>query len=177
MPTNETLGISKGHSTSAMVSFQRIMVSGTAPKPIEPLRVTPKAKERLDPIERWFMVLLRFIGLVLLVRAIYGWFILTGFLQPVSMVEAMAAHPTLHLSLLVTLCTVSVIAGVGLWLLAPWGAVLWLTLVVADALLFFTVPHLHLVSLTLVMLNAGLITIYLGLLLQVRRHGREAATL
>jgi hypothetical protein len=153
------------------------MVATAPPKPIDPIRVTPEAKQRLDPIERWFIVVLRLIALVLLARAIFGWFVLTGFLQAVVASDAIAANPTLHTSLLVVVCTLSVIAAVGLWLLAPWGAVLWLTLVVLDAVLFFTVPGLNIASLTLVLMNAGLITIYLGLLLQVRRHSKQAATL
>ncbi|MFK7791703.1 MAG: hypothetical protein AB8B88_03425 [Devosiaceae bacterium] len=153
------------------------MASGAAPKPIEPIWVVPPPRQRLDPIERWFTVLLRFIALVLTGRAIFGWFIVIEFLPPAVVTDAMTANPTLYLSLLVIVSAVSVIAGVGLWLLAPWGAVLWLALVAADALLFFLLPEMRIVSVITVLLNAGLISIYLGMLLQVRRHNQQAATL
>jgi uncharacterized membrane protein (DUF2068 family) len=70
-----------------------------------------------------------------------------------------------------------VIASVGLWLLVPWGAVLWLVVVAADALIYFLLPNLGIVSITMVLLNAGLVSVYLGMLLQVRHLSHEAPPL
>ena len=107
------------------------MVSTPAPQPIEPLRVTPGANPRIDPIERWFVVLLRFIALLLLARSLLSWFILIGLVEVPSLGETLFDPPYLILSLVIVTATISVIAATGLWLLAPWGAVLWLSMVAA----------------------------------------------
>lgn len=145
------------------------MSKSAPPKPIDPIWVTPPPKQRLDPIERWFIVVLRVVALVLIARALHDWFVIIGFLEPRVVARNVDAY-RLFLALMTIMTSVAVIAGVGLWLLAPWGAVLWLVLVAADALFFFLAPGVGLVGPTLILLNAGLICVYLGMLLQVRRH-------
>lgn len=138
-----------------------------APKAVEPIRVTPPKRSQLDVVERWFYFVLRAIGLVLIARALIIWFSLTGLLstqQPES---------SLQIGLVIAAAIASVIAGVGLWLLAAWGAVLWLVLVAVDAAMFFIAPDLAFVRPIVVLLNAGLLTLYLGIALMVRRRARE----
>ena len=150
-----------------------IMTPSTPPRPIEPIRVTPTRKERLDPVERWFVVVLRIIAFVLIARALLGWFVLTGLFMLPETIGVVSLSADMRLGLTAIMATISIIAGVGLWLLAPWGAVLWLSLVAADALLFFLFPELGLSNNTIVLMNGAMITIYLGMLLQVRRHARN----
>ncbi|GAB5511694.1 MAG: hypothetical protein Rhims3KO_30950 [Hyphomicrobiales bacterium] len=138
-----------------------------APKAVEPIRVTPPKRSQLDMVERWFYFILRAIGLVLIARALIIWFSLTGLLateQPES---------SLQLGLVIAAAIASVIAGVGLWLLAAWGAVLWLVLVAVDAVMFFVAPDLAFVRPIVVLLNAGLLALYLGIALMVQRRARE----
>lgn len=138
-----------------------------APKAVEPIRVTPPKRSQLDMVERWFYFVLRAIGLVLIARALIIWFSLTGLLateQPES---------SLQLGLVIAAAIASVIAGVGLWLLAAWGAVLWLVLVAVDAVMFFVAPDLAFVRPVVVLLNAGLLALYLGIALMVQRRARE----
>lgn len=138
-----------------------------APKAVEPIRVTPPKRSQLDVVERWFYFVLRAIGLVLIARALIIWFSLTGLLstqQPES---------SLQLGLVIAAAIASVIAGVGLWLLAAWGAVLWLVLVAVDAAMFFIAPDLAFVRPVVVLLNAGLLALYLGIALMVRRRAHE----
>lgn len=138
-----------------------------APKAVEPIRVTPPKRSQLDVVERWFYFVLRAIGLVLIARALIIWFSLTGLLaiqQPES---------PLQLGLAIAAAIASVIAGVGLWLLAAWGAVLWLVLVAVDAAMFFIAPDLAFVRPIVVLLNAGLLALYLGIALMVRRRALE----
>ena len=152
------------------------MSPSTRPQPIAPIRVTPERNARLEPVERWLLVVLRLIGLLLIVRALYGWFVLVGMVSLDGGLAVEQLSP-LDLSAFTVLSLVSVIAGVGLWLLAAWGAVLWLVLVAVDAVLFFAAPQLPFASLPVVLLNAGFILIYLGMVLQVRRLVRSARTL
>ncbi|MGD1886842.1 MAG: DUF6163 family protein [Cohaesibacteraceae bacterium] len=152
------------------------MAPSTRPQPISPIRVTPEKNARLEPVERWLLVVLRVIGLLLILRALFGWFILVGMTQ---FEEGLAVEQltSFEMSLFIVMSLVAVIAGVGLWLLAAWGAVLWLALVAVDAILFFVAPHLPFSSLLVVLMNAGLIMVYLGMVLQVRRLVRSARTL
>ncbi len=143
------------------------------PGPIEPIWVTPPAKQRLDPIERWFVVVLRLIAVMLAVRAIYGWLLITGIFVHPELGADLLATPYVRFALFGTVAGACIVAAVGLWLLAPWGAVLWLVIVASDALIFFLLPNLGIVSLTVILMNAGLIAIYLGTLLQVRRLSHD----
>lgn len=149
------------------------MARSSTPQPIDPIWVTPPPKQRLDPIERWFIVVLRVIALYLLVRAVYGWLLVTGFAVHPELGDALLGSPYVRFALFGIVTTASAIAGVGLWLLAPWGAVLWLVIVAADALLFFGLPNLGIISTVVVLANAGFVSIYLGMLLMIRRHARE----
>jgi uncharacterized membrane protein (DUF2068 family) len=116
--------------------------------------------------------------LVLLVRAIHGWLLITGLLRASRTWRlCCSVTPYVRFALFGMLTVASVIASVGLWLLAPWGAVLWLVVVAADALIYFLLPNLGIVSITMVLLNAGLVSVYLGMLLQVRRLSHEAPPL
>jgi uncharacterized membrane protein len=87
-----------------------------------------------------------------------------------NLVAALLGTPYVRFALFGILTVASIIACVGLWLLAPWGAVLWLVIVAADALIYFLLPNLGIISITILLLNAGLVSIYLGMLLQVRRR-------
>ena len=149
------------------------MVSTPAPQPIDPLRVTPGPNPRIDPIERWFVVLLRFIALLLLARSLLSWFILIGLVEVPSLGATLFDPPYLILSLVIVTATISVIAATGLWLLAPWGAVLWLSMVAADALLYVLRPDIALIGPTLVLVHGGLIAIYIGLVFQLRRNAKS----
>lgn len=137
------------------------------PKAVEPIRVTPTKRSQLDTAERWFYFVLRAIGLVLIARALIIWFSLTGLLLTEP------PESSLQLGLVIAAAIASVIAGVGLWLLAAWGAVLWLVLVAVDAAMFFIAPDLAFVRPIVVLLNAGLLALYLGIALMVRRRARE----
>lgn len=153
------------------------MARSSAPEPIDPIWVTPPPKLRLDPIERWFVVVLRLIALALLVRAVYGWLLIVGVLDHPELGDLLLGTPYVRFALFGVVTVASIIASVGLWLLAPWGAVLWLVIVAADALIYFVLPNLGIVSGTIVLINGGLVSIYLGMLLQVRRLAHDASPL
>jgi hypothetical protein len=153
------------------------MARSSVPKPMDPIWVTPPPKQRLDPIERWFIVVLRVIALVLLIRAINGWFLIVGLIDHQELGSLLLGTPYVRFALFGILTVASIIACVGLWLLAPWGAVLWLVIVAADALIYFLLPNLGIISITILLLNAGLVSIYLGMLLQVRRLSQTAPPL
>lgn len=142
------------------------------PQPLEPIRVTPASRLPESAVEGWFFLVLRTIGALLILRALYLWFCFTGLLPAMAPAFAVAPAGTLPFALLTGSAIVSLIAGLGLWLLAPWGAVLWLVLVATDAVLFFLLPDLSAVRPLVVALNGVLVTAYLVLALMVRRQVR-----
>ncbi|MEM6710858.1 MAG: hypothetical protein AAF590_01075 [Pseudomonadota bacterium] len=141
-----------------------------APKPIEPLRVTPDPTSKAHPIERWLAALLRIIAVIFLARSIVSWFIVTGSIAVPDVGSGLFEPPFTFLSIIIVTSLASVIAATGLWLLAPWGAVLWLSLVATDAVLYVFLPDFALAGPTIVLMNCGLIAIYLGLIFQVQRN-------
>lgn len=140
---------------------------------MEPIRVTPPIRSAIDPVEAWFFTVLRIFGFILLLRGLYIWFSTTGLLGSIAPSYVLTMSSDLEFWLMIGTGVICMIAGVGLWLLAPWGAVLWLALVFADAILFSLVDELEALRPFIMMLNAGLVSIYLGMALMVRRRSRE----
>ena len=143
------------------------------PQPLEPIRVTPATRIAESAAERWFFLVLRIVGALLIVRALYVWFCFTGFMDAYAPALDFEVAGTVQFALLSGAAIASLIAGLGLWLLAPWGAVLWLVLVAADAVLFFILPELSAVRPFVVAANGVLVTLYLVMALLVRREARS----
>jgi hypothetical protein len=66
---------------------------------------------------------------------------------------------------------IDLVAAVGLWLAAPWGAVVWLTSVISMAAVEALFPQIYGGRLWVIVLELGLLGIYLWLaLLSAREH-------
>lgn len=130
-----------------------------------------------DASESAFFAVLRLIGFLLLLRAVYVWFSLTGVFPPALHPVPFNTHTDLELALVVASSVGCMIAGVGLWLLAPWGAVMWLVMVGMDAVLVSVVPDYQGVRYLVLGLNTGFVAIYLGMALRVRRLMNERKTI
>ena len=140
------------------------------PQPLEPILVMAATRQAFDPAEVWFFLFLRLVSIVLIARALYFWFCFTGLMPVYLPAYALDIGSPAQFAFVAGSAIGGLIAALGLWLLAPWGAVLWLVLVVCDAVFFFVVPELASVRPFIVLLNAGLVSIYLGLALMVRRR-------
>ncbi|MBV6658171.1 MAG: hypothetical protein KI785_10445, partial [Devosiaceae bacterium] len=134
-----------------------------APQPLEPIRVTPPSRTAESKAEVWFFLLLRIVGVVLIARSLYIWFCFTGMMPTFAPAYSFEPSSTLQFAVLSSTAIGSLIAGLGLWLLAPWGAVLWLVLVVVDAVLFFVTPELAAVRPIIVALNLVMVTAYIAM--------------
>jgi hypothetical protein len=62
------------------------------------------------------------------------------------------------------------VAGVGLWLAAPWGAVVWLTSVISMAAVEVLLPQIYGGSLWVVAAELVLLGTYLGLAVMAARE-------
>ena len=68
---------------------------------------------------------------------------------------------------------IDLVAGVGLWLAAPWGAVVWLTSTVSLIVVHVFIPQVYGTNLLVIGLNVLAITTYLALaVLAAREHPR-----
>ncbi len=66
---------------------------------------------------------------------------------------------------------IDLVAAVGLWLAAPWGAVVWLTSVISMAAVEALFPQIYGGRLWVIIVELGLLAVYLTLaLLSAREH-------
>jgi NO-binding membrane sensor protein with MHYT domain len=65
---------------------------------------------------------------------------------------------------------IDLVAAVGLWLTAAWGAVVWLTAAISMVAVQILFPTIYGGSLTPVFVELALLAVYLGLALQAARE-------
>ena len=99
--------------------------------------ITTAHRKTLDPVQageeegrtdRWtprLVLFLRVMAAIALMKGLYHWAIVCGFLSPSDAGFEDAATPVQAAT--VFFGVIDLVAAVGLWLAAPWGAVVWLT--------------------------------------------------
>jgi hypothetical protein len=65
---------------------------------------------------------------------------------------------------------IDLVAGVGLWLSAPWGTVLWLTSVISMAAVEILFPQIYGASLWVVLLDMIVLGAYVALMMMTARE-------
>ena len=107
-----------------------------------PARPTERQEpQTLDPVQSdegeaagrrwtfWLVVFLRTMAAVSLVKGLYHWAIVCGINAPSP--SGFDSYPTPYQVATVFFAVIDLVAGVGLWLAAPWGAVVWLPAVIS----------------------------------------------
>src|SRR5262249_56222907 len=82
--------------------------------------------------DRWngsLVLFLRGMACLALVKGLYHWSVVCGIGAPTD--AGFADYPTPYQAVTVFFAVIDLVAAVGLWLAAPWGAVVWLTSVVS----------------------------------------------
>jgi hypothetical protein len=107
--------------------MKRVIASG-----MEPLRFDPASEnDKRTQLEHVIIVFARVMAIILLIRGIMGWaniLEITDF-GGYSFSEA----PVYIQCTIVAFTLMSFVSAIGLWILASWGPVLWLFLVIGDA--------------------------------------------
>jgi hypothetical protein len=147
---------------------------------MEPIRTHRLAepKPTLEPVhedeeevrkERWpgrLVLFLRAMAAVSLVKGLYHWMAICGFDPSVEF----DAYSTPYQAATVFFAVIDLVAAVGLWLAAPWGAVVWLTSVISMVAVELLFPQVYGGRLWVAGLEMGLLAVYLGLALMAARE-------
>jgi hypothetical protein len=119
----------------------------------------------------WLVLFLRLMAVLSLLKGLYHWAVVCG-------VEALApagfeSYPVSYQSATVFFAVIDLVAAVGLWLAAPWGAVVWLTSVISMAAVEALFPQIYGGRMWVIAVEMTLLVGYLALaLLSAREQER-----
>jgi hypothetical protein len=116
----------------------------------------------------WLVVFLRTMAAVSLIKGLYHWTIVCGINAPFP--SGFDSYPTPYQVATVFFAVIDLVAGVGLWLAAPWGAVVWLTSVISMAAVEVLFPQIYGGNMGVVVVEVVLLGVYLALALLAARE-------
>ena len=134
----------------------------------------------LDPVhadqsegrqDKWaprLVVFLRVLACASLVKGLYHWAVVCGIDGPSP--AGFEAYSTPYQAATVFFAVIDLVAAVGLWLAAPWGAVVWLTSAISMAAVEALFPQIYGGRLWVMAIEAVLLSAYLWLALQSARE-------
>jgi hypothetical protein len=115
------------------------------------------------------VLFLRLMAAVALVKGLYYWAIVCGVSAPSP--QGFDSYALPYQSATVFFAVIDLVAAVGLWLAAPWGAVVWLTSVISMAAVEALFPQIYGGRLWVIIVELALLGVYLSLaLLAAREH-------
>ena len=115
------------------------------------------------------VVFLRVMAALALVKGLYYWAIVCGVGAPTP--QGFDSYTMPYQSATVFFAVIDLVAAVGLWLAAPWGAVVWLTSVISMAAVEALFPQIYGGRLWVIVVELALLGGYLLLaLLSAREH-------
>jgi hypothetical protein len=118
-------------------------------------------------IGRWtrrLVLFLRVMAGISMLKGLYHWSRLCGIGVDVN--DVFQYHSIAWQAATVFFAVIDLIAAVGLWLAAAWGAVIWLTAVASMLAVEIFFPQVFGASLPAGLLEGGLLVVYLGLALK-----------
>jgi hypothetical protein len=119
---------------------------------------------------RWtgrLVIFLRVMAVLSMAKGLYHWAIVCGISGPP---EGFEYQPTPWQTATVFFAVIDLVAAVGLWLAAAWGAVVWLTACVSMAAVEVFFPQVYGGRLAVVAVEGVLLFAYLGLAIQSARE-------
>jgi hypothetical protein len=115
------------------------------------------------------VLFLRVMAVVALVKGLYYWAIVCGVGAPSP--QGFDSYAMPYQSATVFFAVIDLVAAVGLWLAAPWGAVVWLTSVISMAAVEALFPQIYGGRIWVIIVELALLGAYLSLaLLAAREH-------
>jgi uncharacterized protein DUF6163 len=129
------------------------------------------ADEEEVPQEKWagrLVLFLRCMAVLSLVKGLYHWSVVCGFNAPTD--GGFADYKTPYQSATVFFAVIDLVAAVGLWLAAPWGAVVWLTSLISMIAVELLFPQIYGGRLWVAGIEVALLANYLWLALLAARE-------
>jgi len=130
--------------------------------------LAPVQEHKGEPsVGRWtqrLVLFLRVMAGVSMLKGLYHWSRLCGIGVDAS--DAFQYHSIAWQAATVFFAVIDLIAAVGLWLAAAWGAVIWLTAVASMLAVEIFFPQVFGIGLPTGLLEGGLLVLYLGLALK-----------
>jgi Family of unknown function (DUF6163) len=114
------------------------------------------------------VLFLRVMAVLALVKGLYYWSIVCGVGAPTP--QGFDSYAMPYQSATVFFAVIDLVAAVGLWLAAPWGAVIWLTSVISLVAVEALFPQIYGGELWVILVELTLLAIYLSLALAVARE-------
>lgn len=116
---------------------------------------------------QYLVLFLRLMAVISLIKGLYHWAAVCGI---GAGAEGFERHTVAWQTATVFFAVIDLVAAVGLWLAAPWGAVVWLTSVVSMAVIEVFFPQVYGGSLFVVLLETTLLGAYLWLAIFAARE-------
>jgi hypothetical protein len=137
-----------------------------------------RPSDLLDPVQakssaqgtwtEYLVLFLRIMAAVSLAKGLYHWGQVCGIGAAPD--RTFEAHSLPWQSATVFFAVIDLVAAVGLWLAAAWGAVVWLTSVVSMAMVELFFPGVYGGSIFVVLTETGLLGVYLWLAIYSARE-------
>jgi hypothetical protein len=127
-----------------------------------------KAADAAGSWAEYLVLFLRIMAAASLVKGLYHWAAVCGI--GASADGGFEAHTVAWQTATVFFAVIDLVAAVGLWLAAAWGAVVWLTAVVSMAVVEVFFPQVYGGSLFIVLVEATLLCVYLWLAICAARE-------
>jgi hypothetical protein len=120
---------------------------------------------------RWterLVLFLRVMAALSLLKGLYHWAVVCGIVEGAP--GGFEVQPLPWQTATVFFAVIDLVAAIGLWLAAAWGAVVWLTAVVSMAAVELLFPQIYGGGWPTIVIHLGLLAGYLGLALQAARE-------
>ena len=120
------------------------------------------------PWARRLALFLRVMAGVSLCKGLYHWAVICGIGAPLA--SGFDSYSTPYQVATVFFAVIDLVAGVGLWLAAPWGAVVWLTSVISMAAVELLFPRIYGGNIWIIVAEVVMLGLYLWLALMAARE-------
>jgi Family of unknown function (DUF6163) len=136
--------------------------------PVQPVSAEGDVAGHGDLWARRLVMFLRAMAGLSMLKGLYHWAVVCGINAPTP--GGFADYPTPYQSATAFFAVIDLVAAVGLWLAAPWGAVVWLTSVISMIAVEMLFPQIYGGRIWMIIVEFVLLGTYLWLALKAARE-------
>jgi hypothetical protein len=150
------------------MSDPRAIRQQQALEPVQPVSAEGDVAGHVDIWARRLVTFLRAMAGLSMIKGLYHWTVVCGINAPTP--GGFADYQTPYQSATAFFAVIDLVAAVGLWLAAPWGAVVWLTSVISMIAVELLFPQIYGGRIWMVIVEFVLLGTYLWLALKAARE-------